>query len=294
MSVPIPSSELIVNGDGSIFHLHMLPGQLADRVILVGDPARVERVASAFDGIEAGGANREFVWRTGRLAGVRLTVLSTGIGTDNIDIVVTELDALANVDLAARTVKREKKRLRLVRLGTSGALQPDLSVGDLVLAEVSAGFDGLLNFYAGRDAVCDAGLEAAFTRSVGWDARRAAPYFVRSSAELNRLLADFTTPGITVSAPGFYGPQGRVVRLPLADPGLNARIEAFRHGGLRINNYEMESSALAGLAALLGHEATTVCTIIAQRVAGESEPDYRPHVDRMIERTLERLVATGA
>ena len=286
---PIPSSELIVNGDGSIFHLHMRPEQLAGRIVLVGDPGRVERVASRFETTESRGANREFAWTTGTLKGVRLTVLSTGIGTDNIDIVMTELDALANIDLASRTVRPEKKRLRIVRLGTSGALQPDLSVGDLVLAETSVGFDGLLNFYAGRDAVCDAAMEEAFVRSVAWDPRRTAPYFVHSSAELNRLFADFTVPGITVSAPGFYGPQGRTVRLSPSDPRINEKIEAFRYGNRRITNYEMESSALAGLAALLGHEATTICTIIAQRVKGESQPDYRPHVERMIEETLKRL-----
>jgi uridine phosphorylase len=287
---PIPSSELIVNGDGSIFHLHMRPEQLADRVILVGDPARVGQVAAAFEAIEHRGANREFVWATGSLKGVRLTVLSTGIGTDNIDIVVTELDALANVDLASRTVRPQKKQLRLVRLGTSGALRPDLTVGDLVLAETSIGFDGLLNFYAGRDAVCDAAMEEAFVRHMDWNRRLAAPCIVHSSSELNRLFADFTTGGITVSAPGFYGPQGRVVRLAPADPGVNEKLESFRYAGRRINNYEMESSALAGLAALLGHRATTICTIIAQRVQGTSEPDYRPHVERMIARTLERLV----
>jgi uridine phosphorylase len=287
---PIPSSELIVNSDGSIFHLHMRPEQLADRVILVGDPGRVERVAAAFNAVEHRGANREFVWTTGTLNGVRLTVLSTGIGTDNIDIVVTELDALANIDLASRTVRDEKKQLWIVRLGTSGALQADLSVGDLILAETSVGFDGLLNFYAGRDAVCDAAMEAAFVRHTRWDPRRAAPYFIHSSAELNRRFADFTVPGITVSAPGFYGPQGRTVRLPPADPHLNEKLESFRYGERRITNYEMESSALAGLAALLGHRATTICTIIAQRVKGESEPDYRPHVERMIAQTLRRLV----
>ena len=290
MNHPIPSSELIINSDGSVFHLHMRPEHLADRVILVGDPGRVELVSSYFDRIEASGANREFVWRTGLLHDVRLTVLSTGIGTDNIDIVMTELDALVNVDFTTRTINRQKRRLHIVRLGTSGALQPDLKVGDFVLSEISIGFDGLLNFYAGRDFVCDLKLEEVFIRHMEWSRLWAGPYFIHSSPLLNKLFGDFTLPGMTISAPGFYGPQGRVVRLALADPHMNEKIEAFRNEERRITNYEMESSALAGLAALLGHEATTICTIIAQRIKGESDPDYQPFVTRMIEETLKRLI----
>jgi uridine phosphorylase len=285
----IASSELIVNPDGSVFHLHMLPEQLADRVILVGDPGRVEMVAGYFDRIEAQGGGREFVWATGTFHGARLTVLSHGIGTDNIDIVVTELDALANVDFSIRQVRPQKKSLSLVRLGTSGALQPDLQLGDLVLAETSVGFDGLLNFYAGRDSVCDRAMEEAFVCHTDWAPRLAAPYFVHSSKELNGLFRDFTVPGITVSAPGFYGPQGRTVRLSPIDPGMNAKLESFRHVGTRITNYEMESSALAGLAALLDHRATTICTIIAQRVSRNANPDYRPFVRRMVELALEKI-----
>jgi len=285
----IPDSELIINPDGSVFHLHLRPEQLADRIILVGDPARVEMVSAFFDTIESRTANREFASATGFYRGVRLTALSHGIGTDNIDIVMTELDALANVDFETRTVREQKKKLHIVRLGTSGALQPDLRVGDLILAATSIGFDGLLNFYAGCKAVCDLGMEGTFVEHMKWSSRLAMPYFVHSSAFLNELFAEFTIPGITISAPGFYGPQGRVVRLPLADPEMNGKLETFRYGEKRILNFEMESSAVAGLAALLGHEATTICTIIAQRVKGDCAPDYAPYVKLMIELALEKM-----
>jgi uridine phosphorylase len=285
----IPSSELIIHPDGSVFHLRLRPDELADRIILVGDPGRVEMVSAYFDRVEMRRASREFVSATGFYKGVRLTVLSHGIGTDNIDIVLTELDALANVDFATRQVRAERRSLTLVRLGTSGALQPDLQLGDLVLAATSAGLDGLLNFYAGRDSVCDLPMEKAFVEHTVWSPRLAAPYFVHASRQLNEAFADFTVPGITVSAPGFYGPQGRTVRLAPADPGVNARLESFRYGGVRITNYEMESSALAGLSALLGHRATTICTIIAQRVNKDSTPDYHPFVRCMVELALDRL-----
>jgi len=285
----IPSSELIINTDGSVFHLHLRPEEMAGRIVLVGDPARVDLVAEYFDDVECRRASREFVSVTGTFNGKRLTVLSHGIGTDNIDIVMTELDALANIDFTTRRIKPEKTKLCLVRLGTSGALQPDLRIGDLVLAETSVGFDGLLNFYAGSDAVCDLSMEETFMRHMEWNPRLANPYFIHSSRYLNSLFEDFTTPGITVSAPGFYGPQGRVVRLGLTDPDLNAKLEAFRYEDRRITNYEMESSALAGLAALLGHEATTICTVIAQRVNEESDPDYQPYIRRMVELALDKL-----
>lgn len=287
----IEPSELIINGDGSVFHLHIRPEQLADRIVLVGDPGRVKLVAGMFDSVEAEGASREFVWATGVLGGKRLTALSTGIGTDNIDIVMTELDALANVDFTTRTVREKKKKLYIVRLGTSGALQTDIPLGSNILAKTSVGFDGLLNFYAGRDRVCDQRIERAFTLYMQWNPLLAKPYFVDSSRFLNDLFGDFTTEGITISAPGFYGPQGRVVRLPLADPDINAKIEAFRYEGRRITNYEMESSALAGLAALLGHEATTICTIIAQRAIKQSNADYQSYIEKMVELALQKLVS---
>ncbi|MCD8185743.1 MAG: nucleoside phosphorylase [Rikenellaceae bacterium] len=285
----IRASELILNADGSVFHLHLRPEQLADRIILVGDPARVEVVASYFDRIESRTAHREFVSATGTYRGTRLTVLSHGIGADNIDIVMTELDTLVNVDFQTRTVREQKKKLYMLRLGTCGALQPNLRIGDRVLAEISIGFDGLLNFYAGCKKVCDLSMEGTFVEHMKWSSRLAMPYFVRSSSFLNQLFAGCSIPGITISAPGFYGPQGRVVRLALADPEMNGKLETFRYGEKRILNYEMESSALAGLAALLGHEATTLCTVIAQRIQGDSEPDYTPHVQRMIELALDKI-----
>ena len=285
----IPSSELIINDDGSIFHLHLKPEQLADTVLLVGDPARVEMVASYFDRQECRVANREFVTITGTYKGKRMSVISTGIGTDNIDIVVTELDALANIDFATRQVKPELRQLTLVRLGTSGAIQPDIRVGTAVFSRSSVGFDGLLNYYKGRNEVCDLPIEQAFIEHTGWSELLPKPYFIDADKSLFELFRDTTMEGITISAPGFYAPQGRWVRLEPADNELNAKIESFRFGERRITNFEMEGSALAGLAALMGHRAATICTIIAQRVALDVETDYKAFVRQMIEMALDRL-----
>ncbi len=285
----IASSELIINDDGSVFHLHLRPEQLADTVILVGDPGRVAKVAGYFDTTECRAANREFVTVTGTYRGKRMSVVSTGIGTDNIDIVINELDALVNVDFDTRTEKPQPTVLTLLRLGTCGAIQPDLKIGDLILSDMSVGFDGLLNFYKGRDAVCDLAIEQAFVNEVGWSDRWTRPYFVACSRKLATLFADTTVRGMTVSAPGFYAPQGRWVRLEPADPQLNARLERFTFDGRRFTNIEMESSALAGLARLMGHEAATICTVIAQRVALDACPDYQPFVDKMIVMSLEKL-----
>lgn len=285
----IPPSELIINDDGSVFHLHLRPEQLADTVVLVGDPARVEQIASYFDKEECRAANREFKSVTGIYKGKRMTVLSTGIGIGNIDICVTELDALANVDFATRTVKPQFRQLTLVRLGTSGALQSDIEVGEVVYARTSVGFDSLLGYYAGRNNVCDLAIEKAFIVHTGWSELLAKPYFVNSDDELWALFKDSVTEGITIAAPGFYAPQGRWVRLQPADPDLNAKIESFRYEGRRITNYEMEGSALAGLARLMGHRATTMCTIIAQRIAKDACTDYRPFVDKMIRMALDKL-----
>lgn len=285
----IPSSELIINDDGSIFHLHLKPEQLADTVLLVGDPARVEMVASYFDNQECRVANREFVTITGTYKGKRMSVISTGIGTDNIDIVVTELDALANIDFTTRQVKPELRQLTLVRLGTSGAIQPDIKVGTAVFSRSSVGFDGLLNYYKGRNEVCDLAIEKAFIEYTGWDELLPKPYFIDADKSLFELFREVTMEGITISAPGFYAPQGRWVRLEPADKDLNAKIESFRFGERRITNFEMEGSALAGLAALMGHRAATICTIIAQRIALDVETDYKPYVRQMIEMALDRL-----
>lgn len=285
----IPSSELIINEDGSIFHLHLQPEQIADIVILVGDPGRVALVAEHFDRIECNVSNREFNTVTGTYKGRRMSVLSTGIGIGNIDISVTELDALVNVDFATRREKSEKKRLTLVRLGTSGALQPDIAVGEFVYARTSVGFDGLLNYYAGRNEVCDLALERAFTAHTGWNELLPKPYFVDADPTLTELFRDTTREGITIAAPGFYGPQGRWVRIAPQDPELNRKIESFEYEGRRITNFEMESSALAGLAALMGHRAATICTIIAQRIAQDACTDYKPFVREMIRIALDKL-----
>ena len=285
----IPASELIINEDGSIFHLHLRPEQISDIVILVGDPGRVELVASYFEEKECEVASREFKTITGSYKGRRMTVLSTGIGTDNIDIVVTELDALANIDFATRTVNDNFKQLTLVRLGTSGALQEDIKVGERVFSRTSVGFDGLLNYYANRDKVCDLAIEKAFVEHTGWNPQLTAPYFVNADASLFELFKDVTREGITIAAPSFYAPQGRWVRLQPQDLHLNEKIEAFRFGERRITNFEMESSALAGLAALMGHKAATVCTIIAQRIAKDACTDYKPFVREMIEDALNKL-----
>ncbi len=285
----IPSSELIINEDGSIFHLHLQTEQIADIVILVGDPGRVALVAEHFDRIECNVSNREFNTVTGTYKGRRMSVLSTGIGIGNIDISVTELDALVNVDFATRREKSEKKRLTLVRLGTSGALQPDIAVGEFVYARTSVGFDGLLNYYAGRNEVCDLALERAFTAHTGWNELLPKPYFVDADPTLTELFRDTTREGITIAAPGFYGPQGRWVRIAPQDPELNRKIESFEYEGRRITNFEMESSALAGLAALMGHRAATICTIIAQRIAQDACTDYKPFVREMIRMALDKL-----
>jgi len=286
----IEHSEMIINPDGSIFHLHLKPEQLADNVILVGDPARVDTIASHFNPIEYSVQNREFKTVTGWFNGKRLSVVSTGIGTDNIDIVVNELDALANIDLTTRTIKPNHKTLNLVRIGTSGGLQPDLPVNSLVVSQKSIGFDGMLNFYANCKNYCDTDFEKAFTEYTKWDASLPSFYIVDAS---KKLLNKFTNPpfvqGVTISAPGFYGPQGRVLRLPLAFPKLNKQIEEFRFKHYKITNFEMESSAIYGLSKMLGHEALTVCLIIANRVAHKANESYHSVMESLIITVLQQL-----
>lgn len=283
-------SELVINGDGSIFHLHLLPEQLADKVILVGDPGRVGLVASHFDSRECEVSNREFKTITGTYKGKRITVLSTGIGCDNIDIVMNELDALANIDFKTRTEKDTHRTLTLVRIGTCGGLQPETPVGTYVASVKSVGFDGLLNFYAGRDDVSDLPLEDAFKKAVGWSLKMGNPYVVTASEKLiEKVAADDMVKGITVACGGFFGPQGRQLRLPLADPQLNEKIEGFEYNGLKVTNFEMESSALAGLAALMGHEAMTCCMVIANRRAKRMETDYKGDIEGLITTVLDRI-----
>jgi uridine phosphorylase len=285
----IPDSELILNPDGSIFHLHLHPEQLADTVLLVGDPGRVKSVSRHFSKIEHEVSNREFVTHTGICNGKRISVLSTGIGTDNIDIVVNELDALVNIDLINRTPVLKPKSLKLVRLGTSGSLQQDIDTDTFLVSSHGLGMDGLLNFYGNLDKINDHELSQAFIGQTGWPATLPFPYMVPASAELFRLFAKGHKSGITATAPGFYGPQGRVLRIPLAVPGMNEAFTHFEHKGLRITNFEMETSALYGLSLHLGHEACTVCSIIANRLAGKYSKDYKATVEKMIEMVLERL-----
>ena len=287
-----PPSELIINADGSVFHLHVRPEWLADKVILVGDPGRVVLVAGHFDTREHEVQSREFHTVTGTCRGKRITVVSTGIGCDNIDIVVNELDALANIDFHTREIKPELRQLELVRIGTCGGLQPYTPVGTYVCSQKSIGFDGLLNFYAGRNAVCDLPMERAFLNHMGWTGNLCAPapYVVDADEELvERIAREDMVRGITVAAGGFFGPQGRQLRIPLADPHQNEKIEKFEYQGLRITNFEMESSALAGLARLLGHRATTVCMVIANRLAHEANTGYKNSIDNLIETVLERI-----
>lgn len=285
-----PPSELIVNNDGSIFHLHLKPEQLADNVILVGDPGRVALVAKYFDSQECSVSSREFNTITGIYKGKRITVVSTGIGTDNIDIVVNELDALSNIDLVKRTNKPQFRQLNLVRIGTSGGMQPDIPLGSFLISEKSIGFDGVLNFYANRDSVCDLEFEESMKKQLEWNPQFCAPYVVDSDAELvNRIGKDDMIRGVTISANGFYGPQGRKLRLPLADPHLNDKIENFRFGKYKITNYEMESSAIAGLAKLMGHKAMTVCCIIANRRVEAANTDYKPYIEKLVQTVLDRI-----
>lgn len=283
-------SELIINDDGSVFHLHLKPDQLADKVVLVGDPGRVATVAAHFEQRECEVASREFHTVTGSCHGKRITVISTGIGCDNIDIVINEIDALANIDFATRRERSTLRHLEIVRIGTCGGLQPFTPVGSFIASQKSIGFDGLLNFYAGRSEVCDLALEEAFKRHLNWNPLLCAPYVVDADTELlNRIAANDMVRGITVACGGFFGPQGRQLRIPLARPDQNERIESFEYGGLRVTNFEMESSAVAGLSRLLGHKAMTCCMVIANRRALTMNTDYKNTIDTLIEKVLDRI-----
>lgn len=287
----IPSSELIINSDGSVFHLHLRPEQLSDKIIVMGDPDRVGLVASFFNPIECEVQSREFRTITGIYNGKRITALSHGIGPDNIDIVITELDALANVDFKTRQVKKEFRPLTIVRIGTSGGLQAHCPVGSYVVAARSIGFDGVLNYYAGRNDVSDLEYETAFKKYVDWPPVHCSPYIVKADESLVEQIGYDMIKGVTISAIGFYGPQGRYVRLPLANnsPDLNRKIKTFELNGLKITNYEMESAPLAGLARLMGHRVMTVCSIIANRIAEESDSNYKGSIEDLIKIVLERI-----
>lgn len=284
------NSELIINKDGSIFHLHLHPEQLAATIILVGDPGRVDLVTNYFDSVEHHVSNREFVTKTGYYNGKRLSVVSTGIGTDNIDIVVTELDALVNMDFETLQPKEKHTELTLVRIGTSGGLRADIPVNSFLLSEKSVGFDGMLNFYADRDRVSDLEFEEALKNHLNWNPKLAAPYVVNASPKLiQKLDGEEMTKGVTVSTNGFYGPQGRIVRLQTVDPQLNDKLASFLYKKHRITNYEMESSAIFGLAKLLGHQAACVCLIIANRVLQEANSDYHPSIQKLVQNILTKL-----
>ena len=289
----IPESELIINSDGSVFHIHLKPEELADNVIMVGDPARVMMIAEFMTDIEFQHSSREFVSATGKYNGKRITVLSHGIGPDNIDIVMTELDALANVDFATREVKPRHRALNILRIGTSGALHADIPLGSFVLSHISVGFDGVMNWYGNRDKVTIPEVEEAFKKHMNWNPYLASPYFVKASPKIVDALKDDTIQGVTISACGFYGPQGRVVRVPLAMPNMLEDVESFRFStagkDYRITNFEMESAPLAGLAAQLGHNAATVCCIIANRYLKSSNPDYKPKIWELIELCMEKI-----
>ena len=272
----IAESELIINADGSAFHIHLKPEELGDYVVLFGDPGRVDMASKYLSDIEFRHESREFV-------------SITGIGPDNIDIVMNELDALANIDFNTREVKAEHKRLQILRIGTCGAIQPDIPLGSFILSHISIGNDGLLDWYAGRDEVCMLDFEKAYMKHVGWDSRIGAPYFVKASDTLIKKLEPVTVKGMTIAAPGFYGPQGRILRLPIAMPDMLEKFESFEYGGWRITNFEMEGAALAGMAKMLGHDAATVCCAIANRYLKDANTDYKPRVEELIKLALDRL-----
>lgn len=285
-------SELIINKDGSVFHLHVRPEQLADKVILVGDPGRVALVASHFEEKEMEVESREFRTVTGTYKGKRITVISTGIGCDNIDIVMNEVDALANIDFQTRTEKQQLRSLEIVRIGTCGGLQFNTPEGTFICSEYSVGFDGLLNFYEGRNAVCDLKMERALISHLGWTGNMCQPYPYVIKADENlveRIAQNDMVRGITVACGGFFGPQGRQLRVPLVDPHQNEKIESFEYEGMHITNFEMESSALAGLAKLMGHRATTACMVIANRRAGKANTGYKNIIDDLITLVLDRI-----
>ncbi len=285
----IPASELVLNADNSVYHLKLHPHQLADDVIVVGDPGRVEIISSYFDSIEHKVANREIVTHTGVLNGKRLSVMSTGMGTDNIDIVLNELDALVNIDLENRTIKNDKKSLNIIRIGTSGSLQADIPVDSYVVSEYGLGLDGLMNYYDFNHSVFEKELLNEFYNQVDYSSNFAQPYFVKGSEKLFNLFSSDCHSGITATAPGFYGPQGRVLRIQLKEKLLNEKLNQFKYNNLKVVNFEMETSAIYGLSRALGHNACTVCVVVANRFTNEFSKDYKSAVKNLIELVLHKL-----
>lgn len=288
----IKESELILNKDGSVFHLHLKPENIADKILLVGDQARVDTIAGFFERIDFSVQNREFKTVTGLYNGKKISVISTGIGTDNIDIVLNELDALVNIDLEKREIKKDKKSLEIIRIGTSGGLQSNLPVNSFVVSLKSIGIDGMLNFYANSEQYCDSLFEKAFIQFTNWKNSLPRPYVVDAS---NHLVSKFEGPefikGVTISAPGFYGPQGRQLRLGLAMPELNEVIEQFSFGDLQITNFEMESSGIYGLSKMLGHRALTICLVIANRVTREANENYQGEMKKLVLKVLDTITS---
>ena len=291
MNQPIPASQLVLNNEGAIYHLNLHPDQLADNVIMVGDPGRVDMIASFFDKIDVERQNRELITRTGWFNGKRITVLSTGMGTDNLDIVMNELDALANIDLKTRMPKETHRSLNLIRLGTCGALQPDIEPGNNVATRYAIGLDGLLYFYEKHKEVNEIAMRDAFIKQMDYPKDLPKPYVVEGSKMLFDKLAEGYYQGVTATAPGFYGPQGRTLRMHLSYPENNHKIEHFDYQGWRVCNFEMESSALYGLGKMMGHNCLTICVAIANRVTEKFTTDYHPYVRKLVESTLERLTA---
>ena len=288
MNKQIPASELPLQANGAIYHLNLHPDELADNVILVGDPGRVAMISGMFDTVELFRQNRELITHTGTYHGKRISVISTGMGTDNIDIVLNELDAVANIDLSTRTVKETHRTLNLVRIGTSGALRPEIECGTFVASEYGLGIDGVLRFYDTGDLIREDIVEA-FVRHTGWSSTLPYPYFTPASADLLARIAHDMTKGITTSAPGFFGPQGRQVRARLRYPELNQKIETFEYEGNVITNMEMECSAIYGLSGLLGHNPLTVCLIIANRVTGKFLDSYHDRMEELCRTVLDRF-----
>jgi uridine phosphorylase len=286
----IPDSELVLNPDGTVYHLKIRPENLADKIILVGDPGRVKMVSALFDSIEYQGQNREFTIHTGTFRQSRITVMSTGMGTDNMDIVLNELDALANIDLSNRRVRDDHRSLLLFRLGTSGSLQPDLPVNAVVVSSHGIGLDGMIWFYRFQETPGAERISRAFRKHVQWDQRLPVPYAVEADEQLVGILSgEDVHLGMTATAPGFYGPQGRKLRIPTAFPHINEALQTFRFGESRILNYEMETSALYGLSRLLGHRALTVCLSIANRYTGAVSKDYHRAMENLALRLLESI-----
>jgi len=283
-------TELITNRDGSIFHLNLLPGDISDRIIIVGDPGRVEMLSSLLNDIRVRKENREFRTVTGTFENSEVTIISSGIGTDNIDILINELDALVNIDLTTGIPKEDTVSLTFIRLGTSGGLRSDIPAGSCVLTETAVGFDGLIHFYEGYDWILDTRLADMLVEYLEWPDTLSYPYAVNANKDLAGLFRnEGFIGGITISAPGFYAPQGRKLRLETFDSEINSKLAEFSFFGRKICNYEMESSAIYGLSQLLGHKAITICAVIGNRVTGEFVNDYKPIINDLALKVLRKI-----